>query len=52
MHYAWMLVEEARQATEAARAHARALRESELLPPQRQRRQAVLGGEHPTKHGG
>ena len=52
MHYAWMLVEEARHATEAARAHARALRESELLPPQRQRRQAVLGGEHPTKHGG
>jgi len=52
MHYAWMLVEQSRGRPEAARTHARALRESELLPPQRARREAVLAtGGAPGKPG-
>ncbi|MEY4691501.1 MAG: hypothetical protein RIT19_1826 [Verrucomicrobiota bacterium] len=43
MHHAWMLIEESRQRMEVARTHARAARESDLLPPQRQKRKAVLG---------
>ena len=43
MHHAWMLIEDSRQRMEAARTHARAARESELLPPQRAKRRAVLG---------
>ena len=52
LHYAWMLIEDARQQVEAARTHARAVRESELLPPQRQRREAVLAGSEPPKKSG
>lgn len=43
MHHAWMLIEESRQRMEAARTHARAARESDLLPPQRAKRRTVLG---------
>ena len=44
VHYAWMLIDEARQRGDSARSHARATRESDLLPPQRQKRAAVLSG--------
>jgi predicted Zn-dependent protease len=44
VHYAWMLIDEARQRRDSARSHARAARESDLLPPQRQKRAAVLSG--------
>ena len=44
IHYAWMLIDEARQRGDSARSHARATRESDLLPPQRQKRAAVLSG--------
>lgn len=42
MHYGWMLIEQSRGRLEAAKTHARALRDPELLPPQRARREAVL----------
>jgi predicted Zn-dependent protease len=52
MHYGWMLIEQSRGRLEAAKTHARALRESELLPPQRARREAVLAtGGSPGKPG-
>lgn len=47
IHYTWMLIEEARQRADAARVHAAAVRESELLPPQRKKREAVLGSKKP-----
>jgi hypothetical protein len=40
-----MLIEEARQRGDAARTHATAVRESDLLPPQRKKREAVLGSK-------
>ena len=52
MHYGWMLIEQSRGRLEAAKTHARALRDPELLPPQRARREAVLAtGGSPDKPG-
>jgi tetratricopeptide (TPR) repeat protein len=45
IHYTWMLIEDARQRGDAARTHATAVRESDLLPPQRKKREAVLGSK-------
>jgi predicted Zn-dependent protease len=45
IHYTWMLIEDARQREDAARSHATAVRESDLLPPQRKKREAVLGSK-------
>jgi hypothetical protein len=52
IHYAWMLIDEARQRGDSARNHARAARESDLLPPQRQKRAAVLSGGDTLKKSG
>jgi hypothetical protein len=52
IHYAWMLIDEARQRGDSARTHARAARESDLLPPQRQKRAVILGGGDSQKKSG
>ena len=52
IHYAWMLIDEAQQRGDSARTHARAARESDLLPPQRQKRAMVLSGGDSLKKSG
>lgn len=52
IHYAWMLIDEAQQRVDSARTHARAARESDLLPPQRQKRAIVLSGGDSLKKSG
>ena len=52
IHFAWMLIDEARQRGDSARTHARAARESDLLPPQRQKRAVILGGGDSLKKSG
>jgi predicted Zn-dependent protease len=52
IHFAWMLIDEARQRGDSARTHARAARESDLLPPQRQKRAMVLSGGDSLKKSG
>ena len=52
MHYGWMWVEHSRQRLESAQAHARAIRLLELLPPQRQRLEAIRGDLDSVKKSG
>jgi hypothetical protein len=47
-----MLIDEAQQRGDSARTHARAARESDLLPPQRQKRAIVLSGGDSLKKSG